>query len=437
MCDESASEHFRSSCASQSPSQSDGIPYGQVPSSPFAQAEGGPAPAGGPSAEAGEALSVTRLAPFTNQVDWKVLACGVDSLDVGFEVIWNEQWPQISEWLDAAKERAAGSQGIPSPDGRFLILPSGKPPNYRWHLQWPDFHLFIGRGQSARNNTPNVYASINAQALWMSSASVAVPAVVREIIQLGGALHRVKVSRCDLAADFLIPGGVPLQLLLDCRVPRQVKHSHNMTGDKLETFYQGAKKSPIQLRIYDKALEVRQGGTKYWFYDIWKVAPGAEVWRVEFQLRRQYLKQSSVNTVPDLMTRAGGMWKYLTNDWFSLRLNDDSNTSRRSIHPGWETVQASADKFGPELAIVRERSQQLASAEWYVNHCAGCLVGFGARQRLDNFESAAVALVDKMRGRLAADDYERQYAIKSIQLGHSASPKSFAESEVLKEMEFD
>ncbi len=402
-----------------------------------AQGEGGPASAGGPSPAAEEALSVTRLAPFTNQVDWKPLACGVDSLDVGLEVAWDETWPQRSKWLDDAKERAAGSPGIPSPCGRFLILPSGKPPNYRWHLQWPDFHLFIGRSQSPRSNTPNVYASINSQALWMSSAAAAVPAVVQEIIRLGGSLHRVKLSRCDLSADFLIPGEVPLQLLLDCRVPRQVKHSHNMTGDNLETFYQGAKNSPIQLRIYDKALEIAHGGTKYWFYDIWKVAPGADVWRVEFQLRRQYLKQSGVNTVPDLMARAGGMWQYLTKDWFSLRLNDDSNTSRRTIHPGWVSVQACADKFGPELAVVRDRSQQLASAEWYVNHCAGCLVGFGARQRLADFESAAAALVAKMRGRFTVDDYRQQYTVKSIQLGHSASPETVAESEFPEEMDFE
>lgn len=426
MCLESAPESARAFVPESGKSEETGRSAGLLPDALPAQGEGGTATAVGPSPGAEAALVVTRLAPFTSQVDWNPLACGVDSLDVGLSITWDERWEELSKFLDDTKARAAGTEGILSQDGRYLILPSGKPPNYRWHLQWPDFHLFIGRSKRPQRDTPNVYASINSEALWRLSADVAVPAVVREISQLGGFPERVKISRCDLSADFLVPGGVPLQLLLDCRVPRHVKHSHNMTGDALETFYQGAKNSPVQLRIYDKALEVAKGGTKYWFYDIWKVPVGSEVWRVEFQLRRAYLKQSGVNTVPNLVARAGGMWQYLTNDWFSLRLNDDSNVTRRTIHPGWASVQRCAEKFGQQLKIVRDRSKQGASADWYINHIAGCLIGFGARLGLDDFNAATDALVDKLRERVQAE-YEERFAIKSIQLGHPASPKEIAD----------
>lgn len=437
MCGESASQRNFLSNASQTNLESVDCGAPLSASLAFAQGEGGPATAGCPSPAADEALSVTRLAPFTNQVDWKPLACGIDSLDVGLDVSWGSHWGRLFSLLDDAKEKASGTDGVLSADGRFLILPSGKPPNYRWHLQWPDFHLFIGRSQHPQRSTPNVYASINAKALWTSTVLCAVESVVEELRHLDDQceISRIKPSRCDLAADFLLPASLPLETLLAYRVPRHVKHSHNMTGEALETFYQGAKSSPIQLRIYHKSLEVAQGGTKYWLYDIWKVKPGSNVWRVEFQLRRPFLNELGVNSVDELLAQAGGIWRYLTSDWFSLRLSDDSNVTRRTVLPAWATVQGCAEKFGPATEIERKVPDGLASVDWYISHIAGCLVGFGARQRLAEFESAVSALIEHLRKYWGSRDYSTQYSVKSIQLGLTACPVSIADLELPNEMD--
>lgn len=387
--------------------------------SPVAGVDGPTASAAVPSTDAigSRALSVTRHAPFTSPVEWRVLACGIDSLDLGLQVRWGKLWEEFSARLDEGKNLAAGTEGLPSWDGRFLVLPSGKPPNYRWHLQFPSFHLYIGRSAEPHEKTPNVYVSINSKTLWQSSAEAAVALVLREIESFGGEVVQVKPSRCDLAADFLIPDGLSLEFLLALRVPPQLEHSHIMVGDQLQTFYHGAKSSPIQLRIYDKALEVRKGGTKLWFLDVWKLTECEHVWRVEFQLRRPCLKSFRIHTVSDLMRDVGGLWEYLTELWFSLRLPDDTNTTRRTVHPLWRTVQECASRFGVPRPLHRETSETPASIDWYVAHMSGCLAGFAARLRLDNFALAAKEIVREMQVYWARRNFSRQYTIKSIQLG--------------------
>jgi len=243
-----------------------------------------PGPVSPDSSPVSMAWSVTRHAHFTSPENWSSLACGIDTVDVGLEVVWGAGWLKLSAELDQLKQQAAGTEGILAPDRRYLILPGGRQPSYRWHLQWPEFHLFVAKGAEPHNQSPNLLASVNSETLWRHGLSAAVQLVVDEVIKLGGHVRNIKPSRCDLSADFLIPDGLTLDFLLELRTPSQTKHSHNMSGENLETFYQGGKKSPIQLRIYNKSLEIAAGGTKYWFYDIWKILPGAAVcaWNSRF-----------------------------------------------------------------------------------------------------------------------------------------------------------
>ncbi len=372
----------------------------------------------------GEAVSVTRLAPFTNREKNHLpvpLICGVDTLDLGLYIQWSSNWSDLTQILDQAKEQAAGTQGVPIVGDHFLILPSGKPPSYRWHLQWPEFHLYLGRSAEPYRNTPNGYVSINAKTLWSMGISSAVNLVVRWIELLDGKVRSIKPSRCDLAVDLQLKDPLSLPFLLSHRVPQHVQHSHNMTGDVLETFYHGAKKSPIQLRIYDKGLEVLKGGTKLWFYELWNVEPESHVWRIEYQLRREILKQFGIDQLDDLIEKVGGLWQYLTEDWFSLRAQDDGNTSRRTVLPWWEVVQSCADQFGPLMNLERTLDTASADSTWYVNHVAGCLVGYAARERLLTLQDALASMSDQVRWYFDRHDFQSKLAVKSIQLGYPGS----------------
>lgn len=200
--------------------------------------------------------------------EWKYLASGVDTLELGLYVEWGPDWAKTAKSFDAGKAKAVGTDGLPFGGQACLIQPYCKAPTYRWKLQWPEFQLDIAKGQAPRKNTPNVFASINAEPLWMRGVSGAIQAVVAAIEGFGGKVVQIKPSRCDLCADFLLPGGLSLDFLLSHYVPQKLATRHFMSASKLETFYAGAKDGPIQLRIYDKGKEVSVERTKLWFLSV-------------------------------------------------------------------------------------------------------------------------------------------------------------------------
>jgi hypothetical protein len=133
---------------------------------------------------------------------------GIDTLDVGFFIEWPEAtWEQLTTQFEAAKSAAAGTPGVMWPDGEFLVMAGGKPPRYRWHLDWPEFHLFLAQSAEPRGSTPNGYAKLLSQSLWEHSPPEAVRRAIAAIEKLGGKVWGVLPSRVDLAADFVIPGG--------------------------------------------------------------------------------------------------------------------------------------------------------------------------------------------------------------------------------------
>jgi len=226
----------------------------------------------------------------------------------------------------------------------------------------------------------------------------------------------IKPSRCDLAADFLIPGGLEFAFLKALHVPRNLKSHSYFDADALETFYFGGKASPIQLRIYDKAKEVKQGGTKFWFLDIWGVDECRDVWRVEFQMRRPVLREFGINSIDDLLTKIGGLWQYLTTDWFTLRQLDSPNTSRRSVHPFWQVVQQSP-QFGDMVEVQRKRPDTQADVDWYVNHIDGCLVGLAARMGAATREEALAQFADSAVHKSSSDEFRERVTKACLKQG--------------------
>ena len=211
------------------------------------------------------ALSVTRhaLNPQSRQFKW--LLSGIDTLDLGLYVSWGIGWKRRLLDLDKKKQRARAKGGllIKTPSGRDCVfLPGGKGQNYRYHIQFEAYNVFIGKAAKP-GSSPNVYLSISAKTLWLNGIETALSWIAEDLKAIGGgSILSVKVSRVDLCADFLIPGGMSYGFLLSHKVTRNDKGKLFLGRDELETCYIADAKSPIQLRIYSKGAEVMQGGAK-------------------------------------------------------------------------------------------------------------------------------------------------------------------------------
>jgi hypothetical protein len=355
----------------------------------------------------------------------------VDTLDVGLSVAWDSFWPQVSDRLDREKQRAAGTAGLPSADRRYVMLPSGKPPAYRWHLQYPGFHLFLAKGERPHGETPNVFASLAAETLWRYGVKEAVRLVAAEVESIGGTVEAVKPSRCDLAADFHIPGGLTLEYVRARRCPSHTGSKHYMTGERLESFYQGSNGSPLICRIYDKGVEVLKEGTKLWFREVWKREIIEDIWRIEFQIRRPVLKELKIDTVEDLVANRAELWAYLTRRWFTLREPGPENATRREPSPLWQAVQESVGEAAEDGLVRCKPGDCPADASWYVSHVAGCMVGYAARKGIDDASAAAGALATDVTNywRVQGQGFDVEYARKRIAMGRVAPPLGQPSSE--------
>ncbi len=369
----------------------------------------------------GMAVSVTRHALTPIVEEFRYLIHGIDTLDIGLYVAWGPGWKRRLQDLDKKKLRARKQKDllIRMPSGRICnFRPGGKGENYRYHLQYEAFNLYIGKAAKP-GKTPNAYLSINAKTLWLNGIETALAWIDEDLKAIGGGIiQSVKISRVDLCADFWMKGGLSYEFLKSHKVTHNEKNKFWMGGDALETFYAGDEKSPIQLRIYNKGLEIEKGGKKLWFKDLWEIESLDNIWRVEFQLRRPALKQFGINTLEDLNRKKAGVWDYLTTKWFSLRIADNAKAERREFHPFWIAVNKAFKQEDSDTEITRVyRLPGIGSQEWHLSHIEGCLSSFAAHLGISNRDEALNELQRRLSKRRDEREFETDCIKKAIRLG--------------------
>jgi hypothetical protein len=143
---------------------------------------------------------------------------------------------------------------------------------------------------------------------------------------------------------------------------------------------------------------------------------------VEGQFRRDILKEFAIHSLPDLYARRADLWNYLT-QWASLRLPDDANSARRSLHPLWELVCSASALLGDPAGVSRSvRSDASAPVEWYVRHIAGCLVGFASRLNLTSLAEALGRLRLCVEASMPPNAFAARVQAEGIRLGISPQP---------------
>lgn len=294
-----------------------------------------------------------------------VLLSGVDTLEVNTH---NMLRSEVVDAIKRAQERArdAGRPVELELGGvDWEVLPHGNR-HAPFVLRNGDVSFWARETPAALATMPNVYATLSSTFLQCSDWAVAWRAFLAlfgELLRPIGDAHAEAVlsggvatvtrgriredreswqlSRVDLCSDF--QGWTPTLEDVDnfCRPPR-LKWSPICAGDSMQTLNMG-NRGAIFMRLYDKKREIVEASGKSWFEDLWSQTegydPGADVWRLEFQLRREPLKSfqraggpdrpriDGVRTVDDLGECYGDLWRYLCGaadgprrkGWVSLR----------------------------------------------------------------------------------------------------------------------
>jgi len=286
-----------------------------------------------------------------------------DWLEWVLYVQWTD-WDNLNDRLKRAKEDAA-IEGAP-PDWDAILFMGGmatvdrmgvriggkKGPYFAYKLEYEELTVLIAERETPHKNFPSVIIWADGEACLSIGAREAYEKATRMIQALGGKIIRNRLSRVDICLDMPEVAIEPfdrafLEERYICRAVSKSRHSG--TGVTVSIG-----KSPLMCRIYDKKAEVELKANPHKNLCMrvyrWKcnTMPEAAT-RVEFELRRDALKERGIDTVEDYYAKRADLVAYLTYDWLRFTANPvdrkNKNQSKARMLPLWNQVRKAFKNF--------------------------------------------------------------------------------------------
>lgn len=226
----------------------------------------------------------------------------------------------------------------------FMLSPNGTKSGYPFLVSNQDFTIQFGE-----YNNPSFFVKFSSFALWNQGAKLLHERFLQWADTLGFIPDRPEgLSRCDFAFDFHLE---QIDFDEDSFVTVAAKDSQHRKDGKVQTFTFG--RDEVVLRVYNKSAEIEESSGKYWLHPLWQ-GQTENVWRVEWQVRKETLKRFGLRTFQDLFDGYGDCLRYLVAEHTSLRVKtEDSNRSRWPVHPLWVLLSQQIDQL-PAQGIYRE-----------------------------------------------------------------------------------
>lgn len=280
-------------------------------------------------------------------MSYSFLLFGHDTIECAYYLAPGPHASLDFERLAAEKEAARFAKSRQSTAIRlggeeFLLASHGTGSGYPFLIENAAFSIQFGEF-----NKPNFFVTFRSFALWQFGAAALHHRFLDWAASLGLMPYRPEsLSRVDFTFDYRLD----LDFDEDAFVTQAAKDNKHRKNGRAQTFRIG--EGPLVLRIYDKSAEIAEKSQKTWFFDLWGIKD--DVWRIEWQARKEWLRRLGIRTFGDLAERQGDLLRVLVFDHTSLRTRTaDSNRSRWPIHPMWADLQervAALDGLG----VVRE-----------------------------------------------------------------------------------
>lgn len=276
----------------------------------------------------------------------------------------------------------------------FLLAPNGTKSGYPFLIENDSFSIQFGEF-----NKPNFFVTYRSFALWQFGAE----ALHRRFLQWAASVgfttfQPERLSRVDFTFDYQIDA---IDFDEDNFVTAATKDKQFRKNRQTQTFVFG--EGDVMLRVYNKVDEITEKSAKTWFFDLWGCSEN--VWRIEWQVRKQWLRVIGIRSFADLMERQGDLLRTLVNHHTTLRVvTDDSNRSRWPIHPLWANLQsrvAEMDGLGvvkelDPVALLEERETRMAISIYGYLKRIGAIQGIKRKTPEIGFEESLAALQHKL-----------------------------------------
>jgi hypothetical protein len=285
----------------------------------------------------------------------KLLISGLDTVECAYYLrpgpdckLDFEALRQQKEFIRQSKQPEAGVVELGGTD--FLLSPNGTKSGYPFLISNQ-----LSTIQFGEFNDPSFFVKFSSFALWTRGAKHLHQQFVEWAQSLGLVAVRAEgISRADFAFDFVLQES-EIDFDENSFVSMADKDSQHRKHGKVQTFTFG--RDEVVLRVYNKSAEIDEASKKYWMWLFWQEEK-ENVWRVEWQVRKETLKRFGLRTFEDLFDGHGDLLRYLVNEHTSLRVtSEDSNRSRWPIHPLW-TLLCEAIEQLPAQGVYREVDPQ-------------------------------------------------------------------------------
>lgn len=300
-----------------------------------------------------------------------IFKSGIDTLVISLMIEWKHY--DLFSFLAEKKIMAQMCSGeFPIeliPDNEIKPWKANIQPNgamgYEWLIIGHDYVLKVGKWQEQLKR-PHVVIEIRSETLWTHGAENAINHICGILEGLGAIILSVKMSRVDLCLDFLMNEKDWHRDLIDYIVSRAKEIKTHTSERKLSGFAIGS--GDIQARIYDKALEIRQKSSKTWMFEIWgikDVPRGSRVIRLEFQMRREFLKEVKVDNPDDLILKIRDLWLYCVDHWLKFQDRPGKHHTQRRNMFWWDEIRKGFQDFHIGAGLVREKAVNMDKNKRY------------------------------------------------------------------------
>jgi len=306
-----------------------------------------PPPGGLPGAGRGgpEGTRSSNTVPSTCKEDvppCRILRAGVDSLYLTFRgEMYAETGIRLKHMKQLAQDREAYRQALAQYEVKphvFSVAGNGRHP-FAYVLEDGWFRLEVSKPDAVR--LPLAYCRIASELLTCTAVDWAVDELTRVVSGLGTLTDLASVSRVDLCVDFITSFPVE-DISVREWVTRARKISQHTVGRQASGF-SIAQSGAVSGRLYNKTLEMQSRPRPY-LESIWQASgwDGQQaVWRLEFQFRRQALRDLGVVRYVEMREVLSGLWQYASQKWLrhTIPSASDSTQSRWPTSPFWQVLQ--------------------------------------------------------------------------------------------------
>lgn len=265
---------------------------------------------------------------------------------------------------------------------------------YRYGLESDGISIYYS---DSLNLTPNCYIRFSSEVIQREGYDKVYQRLCSILHSFGVSRpgRKLKLSQVDLCFDFQADFSKYLDDSENYSVQTKLKDSSDrrIRGNIMYRLFGIGTSVGYKVRCYDKLHESNTVAGKLYWHEIWEQSGFAldePIWRVEYEIRRDFLKQWRINSFYAFQRAQQSIQKRLFSLW-NIKVLDDSNKSRCSFVPEFEFL---IEHFTADFHkhFVDKRPEEFSRAAKLKMSCAvsallAAAINFGAHAKITDIDA--------------------------------------------------